>query len=150
MYTHCHVTAAWTGDNTTVVARENLCGYERTRYNGRDVFCVEYLHRSPASRRRRQKGNPKPGRITGLPCSGGDTKTGTCPSRLGESRGDSKMWSWVPRTRTWEWLRWRGPAIIVNDSYILSSERMLHKGNDRKCSVKKITGRESQAACRQD
>jgi hypothetical protein len=29
---------------------------------------VEYLHRSPASHRRRRKGNPVPGGITGLPC----------------------------------------------------------------------------------
>jgi hypothetical protein len=27
----------------------------------------KYLHRSPAGRRRRQKGNPVPGAITGLP-----------------------------------------------------------------------------------
>jgi hypothetical protein len=34
---------------------------------------------------------------------------------------------------------------------ILSSEGMLHKGYDRKCLVeKKVTGRESQGACRQD
>jgi hypothetical protein len=30
---------------------------------------LEYLHRSPASRMRRQKGNPVPGGITGPPCS---------------------------------------------------------------------------------
>jgi hypothetical protein len=29
---------------------------------------VEYIHRSPASRRRRQKWNPVPGSITGPPC----------------------------------------------------------------------------------
>jgi hypothetical protein len=36
------------------------------------ILCVggvEYLHRSPASRRRRRKGNPVPGGITGPPCS---------------------------------------------------------------------------------
>jgi hypothetical protein len=32
---------------------------------------VEYLHRRPASRRRRLKGNPVPGCITGPPCSWG-------------------------------------------------------------------------------
>jgi hypothetical protein len=43
------------------------------------------------------------------------------------------------------------PAAIVYDRPILSSERMLHKDYDRKCSVeKKIAGRESQVACRQD
>jgi hypothetical protein len=46
----------------------------------------EYLHRSPASSKRRRKGNPVPGGITGPPCSWGDINTGTWPSRLGESR----------------------------------------------------------------
>jgi hypothetical protein len=32
---------------------------------------LQYLHRSPASRRRRRKGNPVPGGITGPPCSRG-------------------------------------------------------------------------------
>jgi hypothetical protein len=32
---------------------------------------VEYLHRSPESRRRRRNGNPVPGGITGPPCSWG-------------------------------------------------------------------------------
>jgi hypothetical protein len=31
----------------------------------------EYFHRSPASRKRRRKGNPVPGGITGPPCSWG-------------------------------------------------------------------------------
>jgi hypothetical protein len=30
------------------------------------------------------------------------------------------------------------PAAIVNDRLILSSEKMLHKYYDHKCSVKKI------------
>jgi hypothetical protein len=44
------------------------------------------------------------------------------------------------------------PAEILNDRPILSSERMLHKDYDRKCSVekKKTTGHESQGACRQN
>jgi hypothetical protein len=41
---------------------------------------------------------------------------------------------------------WRGPAVIVNDRLILSSERMLHKDYDRK----KNAGREYQRAWRQD
>jgi hypothetical protein len=49
-----------------------------------DVF--EHLHRSPGSRRRRRKGNPVPGGITGSPCSWRDINTGTRSSRLGESR----------------------------------------------------------------
>jgi hypothetical protein len=32
---------------------------------------LEYLHRSPASRERRSKGNSVPGDLTGLPCSWG-------------------------------------------------------------------------------
>jgi hypothetical protein len=32
---------------------------------------LEYLHRSPASRRRRWKGNPVPGGVTGPPCHWG-------------------------------------------------------------------------------
>jgi hypothetical protein len=65
----------------------------------------------------------------------GDINMRTWPSRLGESRiWDSKMWSWVPR----EWLRWRGLAAIVNDRPILSSESMLHKDYNRKCSVEKM------------
>jgi hypothetical protein len=42
------------------------------------------------------------------------------------------------------------PAGIVNDRPILSSERMLRKDYDRKCSVEKNIGRESQGACPQD
>jgi hypothetical protein len=41
-------------------------------------------------------------------------------------------------TRTWEWLRWRGPAAIVNYRPMLSSEKLLHKDYNRKCSVGKI------------
>jgi hypothetical protein len=48
--------------------------------------------------------------------------------------------------RTWEWLRWREPATIVNDRPILSSERMLNKDYNSKCSVGKNAGRESQGA----
>jgi hypothetical protein len=50
---------------------------------------VEYLHRSPASRRRRRKRKSQSETV----------KYGR------ESHG----------TRTREWLRWRGPAAIVND-----------------------------------
>jgi hypothetical protein len=38
-------------------------------------------------------------------------------------------------TLTRERIRWRGPAAIVNDRPILSSERMFYKDNDRRCSV---------------
>jgi hypothetical protein len=40
-------------------------------------------------------------------------------------------------TRTPEWMRWRGPAAIVNDRPILSSERMLRKECERRCSIEK-------------
>jgi hypothetical protein len=42
------------------------------------------------------------------------------------------------------------PAAIVNDRPILSLERMLHSDYNRKCSVEKYAGRESQGVCRQD
>jgi hypothetical protein len=59
---------------------------------------VEYLHRSPASRRRRRKGNPVPGRRTRPTPFLGDINMGTRPSRLVESRiRNSKIWSRVPR-----------------------------------------------------
>jgi hypothetical protein len=34
-------------------------------------------------------------------------------------------------------MRWRGPAAIVNDRTILSSERMIYKEYDRRCSFEK-------------
>jgi hypothetical protein len=45
-----------------------------------------YLHGSRASRRRRRKGNPVPGVITGPPCHWGDINTETWSSRLGVGR----------------------------------------------------------------
>jgi hypothetical protein len=47
---------------------------EQNWFQNRDNPCggvAEYLHRSPASLRRRRKGNPVPGGITGPPCSWG-------------------------------------------------------------------------------
>jgi hypothetical protein len=42
-------------------------------------------------------------------------------------------------------------SIFIRDAFIFSSERMLHKDCDHKGSVaKKISGRESQGAWRQD
>jgi hypothetical protein len=43
-------------------------GVSVSRVGGR---CLEYLHRSPASRRRRRRGNPVLGVCLGLPVSGG-------------------------------------------------------------------------------
>jgi hypothetical protein len=48
-------------------------------------------------------------------------------------------------------MRWRGPAAIVNDRPILSSEWMLYKDYDRRCSIENNnSGRESQGARSQD
>jgi hypothetical protein len=48
-------------------------------------------------------------------------------------------------------MHWRGPAATVNDRLVLSSERKLYKDYDRRCSIeKKISGRESKGARRQD
>jgi hypothetical protein len=32
-------------------------------------------------------------------------------------------------------MRWRGPAATVNDRSILSSERIVHKDYDGRCSI---------------
>jgi hypothetical protein len=57
----------------------------------------------------------------------------------------------VHGTRTREWIRCRGLAVIVNDRPILSSERMLYKDYDRRCSIEENkSGRESQGTRRQD
>jgi hypothetical protein len=81
----------------------------------------------------------------------GNINTGTWRSRLWESRiWDTKICSWVPRTRTWEWLCWWGPSATVNNRPILLSERMLQKDYESKCSVEENIGRVSQGAWRQD
>jgi hypothetical protein len=55
----------------------------------------EYLHRNPASRSMRRKGNQVPGGIATLFLE--VINTGTCSSRLEESRiWDSKIWSRFP------------------------------------------------------
>jgi hypothetical protein len=72
---------------------------------------VKYLHRSPTSHRKWQKGK----------------------SRI----WDSKIWSRVPRTQTWEWMRWQRTAAIVNYRPIISSERMLYKDYGHRCSIEK-------------
>jgi hypothetical protein len=58
----------------------------------------EYLHGSPASRRRRRKGDPNAWVFNWATLFLGDVNTGTWPSRLRESRiWDSKIWSWILR-----------------------------------------------------
>jgi hypothetical protein len=67
-----------------------------------------------------------------------DINTETWPSWLGCLESESvKCGHESCGTRTWEWMRWRGPAAIVNDRPILSSERMLHNDYDHMCSIEK-------------
>jgi hypothetical protein len=47
---------------------------------------LEYLHCSPASRRRRRKGEASAWGYKWATLFLGDISTGTCPTRLGESR----------------------------------------------------------------
>jgi hypothetical protein len=58
---------------------------------------LEYLHRSPDSRKRRRKGNPVPGGITGRPCSWGIQIREPGPQGSGSLRWDSKVWLRVLR-----------------------------------------------------
>jgi hypothetical protein len=54
-------------------------------------------------------------------------------------------------TRSRNRLHWRGPAAIVNDRFIPSSERMLYNDYDSRCSIEnKNSDLESQRARRQD
>jgi hypothetical protein len=73
---------------------------------------VEYLNHSPASRWRRQK------------------------ERSLESE-TVKYGRESHETQTQEWMCWRGPAAIVNDTPIVLSERMLYKDYDRRRSIEK-------------
>jgi hypothetical protein len=95
---------------------------------------IEYLHRSPVSRRRRQKQNQVPGNITGSSCPWGIWIRGSGPPHLGNLESETVKYVKESRgSRTWEWLRWRGLADIINDRPSLSSERMLHK--DYNCKI---------------
>jgi hypothetical protein len=49
-------------------------------------------------------------------------------------------------------MNWQGPAAIVKVRPILSSERMLHKDYDRRCSIekRKCSGHEAQGAWHQE
>jgi hypothetical protein len=68
----------------------------------------------------------------------GDINTGSWASGWASLESETGIYGHESRgTRTWEWLRWRGPAAIVNDTRILSSERMLHEVYNRKCSLGK-------------
>jgi hypothetical protein len=85
---------------------------------------VEYLHRSRASRRRLWKRNPVPRGITGPPYSKGGYKYGDLALQVWGSLefetvkcGHESHGTW-----TWEWLRWRGLAAIVNENPIICRE----------------------------
>jgi hypothetical protein len=54
-------------DVLTAVVMKSYISWDITTRGGG----FEYLHRSPASRRRRRKRNPVSGGITGVPCSWG-------------------------------------------------------------------------------
>jgi hypothetical protein len=65
---------------------------------------LEYLHRSPASHKRRHKMNPVPGGITGPPCSWG-YKYGNLALQVGGVSDETAKYGfgfWA--TRTIEWL----------------------------------------------
>jgi hypothetical protein len=53
---------------------------------------LEYLHRSPASRKRRRKGNPVPEGLAGPPCSWGIWIREPGPPGWGSLSWDSKVW----------------------------------------------------------
>jgi hypothetical protein len=55
---------------------------------------LKYLHRSPESRKRQQKGNPVPGGINGPPCSWGIWMRGPRLPGWGSLRWDSTVWLW--------------------------------------------------------
>jgi hypothetical protein len=75
---------------------------------------------------------------TGRPCSWRIWIRGPGPPGSWSLKSDIVKFGHESRwTRTWEWLGLRGPAAIVHDRPILSSERMLHKEYDRKGPVEK-------------
>jgi hypothetical protein len=68
------------------------------------------------------KREPRAGGITGPPCSWGIYIQGLGPPGWGSLESETVKCGHESRgTRTWEWLRWRGPAAIVNERPILSS-----------------------------
>jgi hypothetical protein len=132
-------TAAWRNSRTVGTAfsvRSVPKCYKQTMELIQSTPCgggVECLHRSPARRRSRRKGNPVPG---------GYKYRDLALQVWGVSNQTVKYGCEFRGTRTWG-LRWQWRAATVNDRPILSL-KMLHKDDDRKCSVgEKIGGRES-------
>jgi hypothetical protein len=103
---------------------------------------IEYLHRSPASRKSRRKGIPVPGLYNWATLFLGDINTGTWPSRLAESQqlGQQNLESRGSQTR--EGLRWRVQAAAVNYGNVLSSERAPHMKKPAIVRQKKKSGLE--------
>jgi hypothetical protein len=119
------------------------------------VLCggvVQNLHRSPARRRRRRKGNPVPGSITGPPCSWeiqirehGPPGWGSLESETVKCGHESRM------TRT------KNDCAGKDQQQLWTTDSSSHQ---RGCYIRiitasvqfesKITSRESQGACRQD
>jgi hypothetical protein len=100
-----------------------LCYFLYTLYGGG----LEYLHRSLATRKRRQKGNPAPGDITGPPCSWGIEIRWPGPPGWGSLRWDIKLWPWVLREFDLRVTVLESPKsnCTVNYRPVLSSERAL-------------------------
>jgi hypothetical protein len=73
---------------------------------------------SPANRKRRQKGNPVPGVITGPPCSWGiymSRTNGDLALQVGEVSDDTVKYDHeFYETSTQEWLLWQGPEAITH------------------------------------
>jgi hypothetical protein len=133
-------------------------GYERSAnisFRMKSILCgggVEYLHRSPDSRRMRRKGSSVSGGITGPPCSWGILIRGATPPGWGslesvtEKRGREPLW-----TRTWD-------DCAGEDQQQLNKTDLSHR--QRRCyartmktsvqSKKKNVGLEFQGACLQD
>jgi hypothetical protein len=113
--------------------------YRRLAFQGVEEGS-KYLHCSSVSRKRRRKGNPLlwGGRYTWATLFLGDINTQTCAPGWGNLKSETvKCGHESCGTWTWEWMRWWGPAAIINDKPILSSERMLHKDYDCRCSIEK-------------
>jgi hypothetical protein len=110
---------------------------------------LEYLHRSPASRRRRRKGNPVPKGITGPPCHWGTYMQGPGPPGWGfdarvttllckkllllhpKKRKPDAIWQNLLRKamaqkglfcQRWRWW-WR--HIYCNDIFTLHTKKLL-------------------------
>jgi hypothetical protein len=98
---------------------------------------VEYLHRSPASRTKRRKGNPVPGGITGPPRSWAIKIRGPGPPGWESLKSERVKCCHESRgSRTWEWMCLRGPAAIANYRPIVSLERMLHRDYESTIQLK--------------